>query len=952
MSSQTSNSPSRGRGRRGRGGRSASVASHASQGSHPTTTAHEAITVTATDNGSSSIIGEVRAMRNELAARLDGFNERLGEVERWQRNQPDDEDQEESDGEEQLVGIQHHVDAATSPIPQANTTGLGAAAFGERTPPFVNTVRPQRLPPHMTQAAPTTPVAARALRAQTFVTLDNNGNSPLDRFHTLNSQDKRKVRRAMNKLGLQVPEFMPDGEVTITEDEVEDAGDRGDSNRASPQQQLSGVENSPASSNESPIRSSAPPTITPAPNIAPAPNIRPGQPLNCKQEFLGKFAGDPSRLEAFLIRVRDVIRSDRESPAWLAAVLRALPIALTDDAAIWHEGLSDPEAAELTSFEAWAKSMRAAFPVNEPMQRREARERRWLPSKETASAYQFVKIRLLRQAYGFDQPDHALVTDIIDGFPTSFAAMLHMPRTKPTLQDLRDQIGEWEHRWREMYHTPLLDKNSTSVQSPSTTLGRIQNQAMVRSASAPALPAVSNASAILLEPCHKEITAEGVAAIISNRVLRMGWRPKRLISGSEARVSGSVMTQLCTSLGAVSAPSSPHHQQANAVERAVQTVQSVLQVMALPSKAHWDRRIVPSVELAMNSSTSSVTGQRPFDLIFISHPSVVHAVFDEEEHLGVGSFPERLSAAHERLAEACRHTAAARVVQKRRYDQRRARSPIVLPGMRAWIRLRDRPIAGTVVDKLDARKSGPYVVEEVLSPHRVRLSLPAGMDIDSVFSIEQLDFEPAEDDPYAADRSAAVSTSPPIETSRSADALILPHDTNGESAPVASREPSSRVRHVPTTLRDFQVGTVRAMSSSSELNDLLYGPLSKPRTIRDGDEEIVLTERPVVFLSRLTSPAESRLVAPELELVCLAWAFQKLAHLLEGAITTVVTDHSPMERMLRSTTAIPYGPTITRCRAILMPHLSNLRFVYRPGSRHTNADALSRLPIDQGRSSP
>ncbi|KAE8242421.1 hypothetical protein A4X03_0g8040, partial [Tilletia caries] len=188
---------------------------------------------------------------------------------------------------------------------------------------------------------------------------------------------------------------------------------------------------------------------------------------------------------------------------------------------------------------------------------------------------------------------------------------------------------------------------------------------------------------VILEPCTKDITAEGVAAVVSNRVLRFGWRPRRLVSDSEARVSGSVMSALCESLGAVRTPSSPYHQQANSVERVVQTIHRVLQVMALPSKAHWDRRLLPSVELALNSSPSSVTGQRPFDLVFVSHPTVVHAIFDAEEHLGVGSFDERLSAAQDRLAEARQHIAAARLEQKRRYDSRRTTPALIVPGMSA-----------------------------------------------------------------------------------------------------------------------------------------------------------------------------------------------------------------------------------------------------------------------------
>ncbi|KAE8218240.1 hypothetical protein CF326_g9215, partial [Tilletia indica] len=35
---------------------------------------------------------------------------------------------------------------------------------------------------------------------------------------------------------------------------------------------------------------------------------------------------------------------------------------------------------------------------------------------------------------------------------------------------------------------------------------------------------------VLIEPCSLEVTAEGIAAILSNRVLRYGWRPRRIVS--------------------------------------------------------------------------------------------------------------------------------------------------------------------------------------------------------------------------------------------------------------------------------------------------------------------------------------------------------------------------------------------------------------------------------------
>ncbi|KAE8216660.1 hypothetical protein CF327_g133 [Tilletia walkeri] len=454
---------------------------------------------------------------------------------------------------------------------------------------------------------------------------------------------------------------------------------------------------------------------------------------------------------------------------------------------------------------------------------------------------------------------------------------------------------------------------------------------------------------VLLTPCAKDITAEGVVAIVSDRVLRMGWRPQRIITDSEAKMSGAVMTRLAASLGAQLTPSTPHHQQANAVERAIQTVQHILQSLCVKTKTHWDRRALPAAELAINSTPSLTTGYRPFDLVFVSPPSLVHALVDADEHLGVDSFEERVAAAVERLEDARIAVEASRQEQKRRYDGRRAALPPLQPGDRVFIRLRDRPMPGTVQDKLDPRKMGPFEVVDVLSPHRVRVRLPVEDGGDMVFNVEQLDAMPTEADPFEASRIEAVEdvsvVFPPLDASsedRSATSDTSPTPPGSPSLP-------PRQRQLPSSLRDFQLGVLQTRRSP-ELDEALRGPIGRPRSMVVDDQELLLSERPVAFLSRLTSPAESKLIASELELCCLAWAFRKLAHLLEGASVTVVTDHSSMEKMLRSTANTPYGPTISRCRALLMPQLPNLRFVYRPGPRHTNVDALSRLLPDQGRS--
>ncbi|KAE8183594.1 hypothetical protein CF328_g8134 [Tilletia controversa] len=444
---------------------------------------------------------------------------------------------------------------------------------------------------------------------------------------------------------------------------------------------------------------------------------------------------------------------------------------------------------------------------------------------------------------------------------------------------------------------------------------------------------------VLMEPCSSEISAEGIAAIVSNRILRLGWRPRRLVTDSEMKMTGVVMQSLAHSLGAVVAPSPPHHQQANAVERSIQTVQVTLRVMCLESKVAWDRRAVPSVELAMNSTPSVSTGARPFDLVFIAHPRIVHAVFDVAEHDGVGSFQERLAAAEERLTEAREILAAARAEQKRRYDAKRRSLPELAVGDKVFVRLTDRPVPGAITSKLDVRKLGPFRVAEVLSSHRVRLALPDPLRIHDIFSVEQLDVVPADVDPFATTRDVP----PPLASSSVEDAdeavsvvSATEHDEDDEHPPAVR---PSRATRPPINLREYDMG----LYAASVDTELLRTPSSKPRRVMVEGREIVLLERPVAYLSRLTTTVESKLVASELELCCFAWAMGRLMHLLEGALVTVVTDHAPLGPMLTATASHEYGPTISKCRAMLMPHIPNLRFIYKPGRKHTNADALSRL---------
>ncbi|KAE8270161.1 hypothetical protein A4X09_0g2173 [Tilletia walkeri] len=94
--------------------------------------------------------------------------------------------------------------------------------------------------------------------------------------------------------------------------------------------------------------STQPPNHTPVPRIDPAPNILAPvassnsvrfstKTMTCKTEWIGDYDGDPTQLEDFLTRLRDLIRSETQEeliPAWTKAVLRTLPRTFKGNAAI------------------------------------------------------------------------------------------------------------------------------------------------------------------------------------------------------------------------------------------------------------------------------------------------------------------------------------------------------------------------------------------------------------------------------------------------------------------------------------------------------------------------------------------------------------------------------------------------------------------------------------------
>ncbi|KAE8206724.1 hypothetical protein CF327_g7506, partial [Tilletia walkeri] len=209
----------------------------------------------------------------------------------------------------------------------------------------------------------------------------------------------------------------------------------------------------------------APPPPVTQPSIPPSAPPASGRPLQCKPELLPKFDGDPRKLEGWIGRVRDIIRTYRD-PAWDSAVVAVIPNALTGAAARWHAALNDEQIDQHRRVSDVFAALRKAFPINHNQARMDAHNRRWRPRTETAMMYAYDKLTMLRTAYGPTAPDELTLSLIIDGLDDSMKPMVRLAASHQNMDDLARELCEWEPVWRSI-HKVKLEESDTEVPSTS-----------------------------------------------------------------------------------------------------------------------------------------------------------------------------------------------------------------------------------------------------------------------------------------------------------------------------------------------------------------------------------------------------------------------------------------------------------------------------------------------------
>ncbi|MBW0545145.1 hypothetical protein O181_084860 [Austropuccinia psidii MF-1] len=103
----------------------------------------------------------------------------------------------------------------------------------------------------------------------------------------------------------------------------------------------------------------------------------------------------------------------------------------------------------------------------------------------------------------------------------------------------------------------------------------------------------------------------------------------------------------------------------------------------------------------------------------------------------------------------------------------------------------------------------------------------------------------------------------------------------------------------------------------------------------------------ICYISRKLKDSEARYGATQTEFLCLFWALGKLHYYLEIAVFEVSTDCTALKSLLNRKTTNRH---MLRWQIAIQEYRGNMTIIYKEGKIHTNADGLSRWPLDNFKS--
>ncbi|KAI7940919.1 hypothetical protein MJO28_013204 [Puccinia striiformis f. sp. tritici] len=101
-------------------------------------------------------------------------------------------------------------------------------------------------------------------------------------------------------------------------------------------------------------------------------------------------------------------------------------------------------------------------------------------------------------------------------------------------------------------------------------------------------------------------------------------------------------------------------------------------------------------------------------------------------------------------------------------------------------------------------------------------------------------------------------------------------------------------------------------------------------------------EKPILFISRQIRDTEKRYGASQMECLALVWSLEKLHYYLEGSKFVVITDCTAVRTLMHMKTPNRH---MLRWQIAIQQYRGSMTIVHKSGSKHQNADGLSRWAL-------
>lgn len=240
-------------------------------------------------------------------------------------------------------------------------------------------------------------------------------------------------------------------------------------------------------------------------------------------------------------------------------------------------------------------------------------------------------------------------------------------------------------------------------------------------------------------PFRHSYTAEQLALVFLDRVVRHHGIPESIISDRDKLFTSNYWTTLLAAIGTKRKLSTAYHPQTDGqTERVNQTMETYLRIYCNQQQDNWVS-LLPMAQIAYNNKLSEATGVTPFYANHGRHPNLFTRALDTpiQTEAAISSVT-RLKEVHQKSLE---NIAKAQERAISYVNKKRKMAPQLKKGDKVYLltkNLRTR----RKTKKLDKVKVGPFFISKQISPVNYRLELPKDAKIHPVFHVSLL--EPAD----------------------------------------------------------------------------------------------------------------------------------------------------------------------------------------------------------------